>query len=239
MLRFLPFLTLLLIIGCTPQPQSIAIGDTITAEFASSDPALNDGSRYHLYRIQATAGEIVTITQRSEEVDSYLLISHNPEFETTDFQNDDFELFTRDSQISFIGDGRPYFIVASTYDGDDFGTYSLSVDNSPGLVAIHLNGATTVDNRLTAESQQMEDGSHYHCYVFATQSETEYTMSLTSPDFDTYLMLSTGEFCGQAILQTTENTSVLTFTAERDSYFIITNSLYPDLQGSYTLEIEG
>lgn len=237
MARLICFLVLVGVIGCSPQPQSISVGETITATLSSDDPALSDGSRYHLYQLQTTAGEIVTITQRSEEVDSYLLVSTDSEFVVADFQNDDFELISRDAQISFVGNGQTYYILANTYDEDDFGSYDLSVDNVAALATIHLNGASTVTTQLTSDALELEDGSYYHCYALDTQPGTEYMVSLTSPDFYTYLMVASGDYCGENILYSTDDAPSITFTAESDSYYAITNALQPGDEGVYTLTI--
>ena len=237
-MRFFLLLALLVLAGCASEPPSVAVGDTITSEFAASDPSLEDGSRYHLYRLQTTAGEILTVTQRSEDVDSYLIISHDADFAVSDFHNDDFELISHDAQISFIGDGRPYYILTNTYDGNDFGPYSLSVTNTPDLVTIHQNNATSITTRLTSEVLALEDGSYYHCYALDTESGVEYNVSMSYDDFEPYLMVASGEFCGETILYTTDDSLSITFTADEGRYYAITNSVQPAAEGRYTLTID-
>lgn len=236
-MRFFLFLALLILAGCASEPPPVAIGDTITSEFATSDPSLEDGSRYHLYRLQTTAGELVTVTQRSEDVDSYLIISRDADFAVSDFHNDDFELISHDAQISFVGDGRPYYILTNTYDGDDFGPYSLSVTNMPDLVTIHMNKATSITTQLTSDVLALEDGSYYHCYALDTQTDGEYTVSMSSGDFEPYLMIASGEFCGETILYTTDDSPSITFTVDDGSYYAIANSQSAGAEGEYSLTV--
>src|SRR5688572_22150111 len=50
----------------------IAMGETVQGRLEASDPLLTDGARYELYLYRGQAGELLTLTLRSAEFDSFL-----------------------------------------------------------------------------------------------------------------------------------------------------------------------
>jgi hypothetical protein len=55
-------------------PRPIAVGGTASGEITDRDPALPDGSRYHLYRFEGRSGDRVRIILRSDDFDAFLAV---------------------------------------------------------------------------------------------------------------------------------------------------------------------
>lgn len=86
---------------------------------------LSDGSFFEDYPLDLAAGETVTVTMRSVQFDTYLLVVQDEEILTS---NDDMSGST-DSQITFTAPAAgTYLFRANSYEAGATGTFSIIID---------------------------------------------------------------------------------------------------------------
>lgn len=92
---------------------------------------------------------------------------------------------------------------------------------------------------------QMNDGTHADCFQLRPQPGMEYTVTLRSGDFDSFLLVGVGS-CDDVLIQFENDDfedegldSQLVFAAEYDLYSVYVNTYDPGTTGDYTLSVEG
>lgn len=171
-------------------PQPLALnGSTIRASLSTGDNVLaSDNSRFDVYSFDAQAGTAIEIQMASQDIDPYLILIGPDNVEVA--QDDDGGGDTTAKIIATLPKNGTYRVIANSYQGQEFGAYTLQ--------ARTLNNSTR--DRATVLLQQEgvlgpnasilpSDGSLYQEYTFAAQAGQTITLSLESPDFDTYLIL--------------------------------------------------
>ena len=108
----------------------------------------------------------------------------------------------------------------------------------------HLKAGETIAGELLLTHPKMEDGSHADCFHLDTVAGQQYSVTLRSSDFDSYLMMGIGD-CSEVMLAMEnddfeEDTldSRIVFVAEHALYSIFVNSWDPGFSGAFTLSIE-
>jgi hypothetical protein len=108
----------------------------------------------------------------------------------------------------------------------------------------HLTLGELLSAELLTSHPQMSDGSHADCFHLNTVPGKEYSVTLRSSVFDSYLMLGAGP-CADVMLELEsddfEETSLdarITFTAAQSLYSIFVNSYDPGFTGAYSLLAE-
>jgi hypothetical protein len=108
----------------------------------------------------------------------------------------------------------------------------------------HLTLGELLSAELLTTHPQMSDGSHADCFHLNTVPGKEYSVTLRSSVFDSYLMLGAGP-CADVMLELEsddfEETSLdarITFTAAQSLYSIFVNSYDPGFTGAYSLLAE-
>jgi hypothetical protein len=108
----------------------------------------------------------------------------------------------------------------------------------------HLTLGELLSAELLTSHPQMSDGSHADCFHLDTEPGKDYSVTLRSTVFDSYLMLGAG-LCADVLLELEsddfEETSLdarITFTAVQNLYSIFVNSYDPDFTGIYSLLAE-
>lgn len=109
---------------------------------------------------------------------------------------------------------------------------------------ISLHVGQVHNGELLATHPLMSDGSHADCFHLDTEPGEEYSVTLRSTDFDSYLMLGIGS-CADVMLslendEFEEDTldARIVFTAEHPQYSIYVNSYDPGFTGAFTLHID-
>lgn len=98
-------------------------GSPVNGRLDPNDEKLSDNSYFDLYEFQGKAGQQITITMSSQNVDSFLILL-DPEGKKL-AENDDSDGSTN-SQIAFILPvNGTYSILANTYEAESTGAYSL------------------------------------------------------------------------------------------------------------------
>ncbi|MBX3132271.1 MAG: PPC domain-containing protein [Gemmatimonadaceae bacterium] len=241
----------------------LSVGRTVTAALAADDQTLEDGAHVQAWYLDLTAGQRVTVTQRSEDFDSFLrigLLGGDDALDSNDDYNDD----DLDSRISFTAErAGTYVILVSSFEGGETGEYSLEVsaDGSGGGSAAEVlgGGATasgdaratrdiafgqTVSGTLQEGDRVLEDdGTFYDAYTFEGRAGERIIITMRSSDFDAYLSLRTAD---GALIESNDDIpgadttdAQIAFTLERAGrYSIYANSLSEGETGRYTLTLE-
>jgi hypothetical protein len=99
----------------------------------SAEILSSDGSRYQSHYFQGNAGQTVTITLQSSDLDTYLIVL-DPQGRKIG-ENDDANQNTRDSQIQLTlpATGR-YQAIANAYDASGQGNYLITVSGTGGII---------------------------------------------------------------------------------------------------------
>jgi hypothetical protein len=115
-----------------PQPvvRPIAIGRTQDGVLAEGDPELDDFSYYHLYRFEATAGQRLEITLRSEAFDAYLYLGTLVDDVWTELDSDDDGAGDTDSRLVIrVPETGALFLRVTSYSVEETGAYTLELRN--------------------------------------------------------------------------------------------------------------
>lgn len=105
--------------------QSISCGQTVNGSLATSDCALSDGSYADFYEFPGTNGQDITVTMRSNSVDSYLaLLDPND----TDVQENDNSGGGNDARLTYhLSSSGQWVIAAGSYSSGETGPYTLTL----------------------------------------------------------------------------------------------------------------
>jgi hypothetical protein len=104
---------------------SISCGQTVNGSLATSDCPLSDGSYADFYEFPGTNGQDITVTMRSNSVDSYLaLLDPN----NTDVQENDNGGGGNDARLTYhLNSSGQWVIAAGSYSSGETGPYTLTL----------------------------------------------------------------------------------------------------------------
>jgi S1-C subfamily serine protease len=180
--------------GNTDQPpQPIALnGSPIRGTLAQGDNILlADNSFFDVYSFEGRSGMRVDLQMNGQGLDPYLILI-GPD--GREIAQDDDSGGNYNARITAVlpVDGT-YLIVANSYQGGESGSYTL-LARSPSIQASRPAPPTGLllqqQGVLGPGAMVMQgDGSLYNEYTFEGQAGQTVTISLESPDFDTYLIL--------------------------------------------------
>lgn len=245
----------------------LPIGARQSSSLDASDPTLEDGSHVELWALELQAGDQVSVTMRSSDFDTMLLMAQvdNTQFKA---ENDDFEEGSTDSRLTFRAPANGvYAIFANSFDGGARGNYTIEVTRSApqaggggglgtmadvlgagsgsggaGAGSNALSYGQTVNGELTDTDRTLDDGSKYDEYTFQGNAGDRVVISLSSSAFDTYLaLLNAG---GTRVAQNDDaaqgsTNSEISFTLPSSGRFtIVANSFEAGSFGSYSLRLE-
>jgi hypothetical protein len=110
-------------LGCD-RVRSFSLGSSTSGSLDPSDCRLNDGSAVDYYRVRISSGRNVFVGMSSNVIDPYVAVLD--EFGSVVAEEDFGE--TGYSELSvFLPEGT-YYIAASSYAPNDYGSYSLDTD---------------------------------------------------------------------------------------------------------------
>ncbi|MCA9895725.1 MAG: PPC domain-containing protein, partial [Anaerolineae bacterium] len=182
------------------------------------------------------AGQFVVLTAESDEFDTYLELVLDGEV----VDEDDDSAGNLNSQISYTAD------ASGTYEVNLNGAFGRNADGAYILMVGEAVSMTDVSTEATAIEPGMEvDGEYngeYVNYSFYAEAGTLYIITLTSPDFDTYLELydANDNYMAEDDDSAGSGTdSLIRFSAnDSGTYVIKVRSFGMSGSGSYTLSLE-
>lgn len=232
----------------------IAAGKPVTGRLESTDPTLEDGTHYDVYRYTGTRGERISITMRSNEFDTY--VSLRLEDGTILDEDDDAAGGTDARIITELPDDGVYLVYANALFEGATGAYSLSLETGADL-GVLIRGVLSPESaaqyptlrigqgaggRFTAETPLLaEHGTPYNAWRFSAEAGDAIDFTMKSEYFDAYLRI--GHVGGSEILEEDDDggegmNSLLTFDVpEAGDYVVIANSFRGGAEGEFTLEM--
>ena len=201
-----------------------------------------DNSFFNLYTFEGQAGQQIAIEMLSNEIDPYLIVL-TPD--SNDLGHDNDGAGGRNARLATtLPSTGTYLILANSYSAGELGSYQIQVTNlgrrtqtpqAPIEYILQEQGSLAPGDPL------LNDNSFYDSYTFSGRAGQQVTISLQSPDFDTYLFLV--DEAGNLLAENddvneSDYNSKIVFTLPLDgAYRVITNSFDPVGQGFYTLTV--
>lgn len=105
---------------------TISNGDTKSANIGASDCDFGDGEYIDFYRFELSSSQTVTITMRSEAIDSFLLLFNDAETIVDADDDSGGGVDGLDAQIVILLAAGDYVIAASGASSFETGAYTLS-----------------------------------------------------------------------------------------------------------------
>ena len=226
-----------------PKPLSLN-GSPISGRLSSGSNVLPvDNSFFDLYAFQGKAGQQVQIDMTSRQIDSYLILIAPNGRELA--QDDDSGGGANARIVATLPDSGTYLLMANSYQAGQAGTYNLRTQatvNRAGNPTSQGSFILRQEGILGSGSSVLpNDGSLYREYRFEGRAGQTVTLNLTSPDFDTYLVLvgPDGQLVNENddVSQTDANSRVTATLPSTGVYRVIVNARDRRGRGRYVLTI--
>ncbi|MBE9118193.1 trypsin-like peptidase domain-containing protein [Lusitaniella coriacea LEGE 07157] len=231
-------------------PQPLALnGAIVRGALTREDNVLRtDNSFFDIYSFEGRRGHRVDLQMNSQEVDSYLILV-DPNGEQI-AQDDDSGGGNNARIVATLPRDGTYLAIANTYESGQSGRYTLQARLGGTESRRRSSQGNTRDRDFLLRQTGIlgpgaprlrADGSLYREYVFQGRAGQSVTITLESPDFDTYLILLDSysrKLAENDDLSSTNNNSQLQFTLPQTGvYRIIVNAYDRGGRGRYLLTI--
>ena len=239
-----------LVVAAAPAAAQSTIrpGETVQGSLTRSDRTLDDGSFYDCFRLQARAGERVSVTLRSNDFDAYLAVVEGRDCSSSgSAETDDDGAGGTDSLVRITLGSGPYSIRANSLSEGETGAYVLSVDALAALPKPEVrylgNASIDVEGVLADGDAVAGDDSYFDCYAFDARAGQTWGISMLSDDFDAYLSLHEGATCDAEIESDDDsfggtNAYIRHTVVRTGRYSVRANSLGSGETGRYSLTVE-
>jgi len=227
------------------------ISGTLTEE---SNVLPEDNSYFNSYTFDGRAGQQVVIEMTSTDLDAYLILLA-PDG-TSIAQDDDSAGGTNSRLVATLPADGTYTILANTYSAGETGNYNLRIATEAGatprperpntIPSQQVGVILQEEGTLGPDSQVLrEDGSLYEEYTFQGQQGQTVTISMTSTEFDTYLILfdpsgqvleQNDDICDTSSQECTNSEIVIELPSD-GTYTILANAYDNTGRGRYTLTV--
>lgn len=181
-------------------------GSNVRGSLARGDNRLDSGEYADVYELQGRRGQRLSVVMRSADFDTYLMIRGPGGFShDNDDAGDDGTNAALDLRLPTDG---TYRITATSYEANQTGSYSLSVDDpgrgagagsrpqavTNGRSSANRGGGTLTSNQtatgsLGQGSRRLTAGEYADDWQLQVRRGQTYTVTLQSADFDAYLMV--------------------------------------------------
>lgn len=236
-------------------PEPIALnGPPVEGQLDPSSNVLPDGSYFNPYIFEGAAGQTVEIEMLSGEVDPYLILL-SPDRQDFFIEDDDSAGNFNARLTAELPYTGSYIILANAFAQGESGSYQLKLSSGgnatdPRSFSPNDQAAASSGNYILQQSGSLgpgdptlSDNSYFKEYTFQGQRNQTIKISLTSPDFDTYLVLLDNQ---RSLLIENDDAqgaattdSEISFTLPYDgSYTVIVNAFDSSGQGEFTLTVE-
>lgn len=245
--------------GGTPSVRPLPFGSRQSSSLDASDPTLDDGSHAELWALDLQAGQQVTVTMRSRDFDTVLMMMQvdNQSFNA---ENDDFEDGSTDSRITFRAPANgTYAFLANSYEGGSTGNYTIEATlgggapsgggSGMGVMGDMMGGGgnalsfgQAVNGELSDADRTLDDGSKFDEYTFTGNAGDRIVISMSSDAFDTYLSLRASD--GSEVASNDDraegdtNSEISVTLSASGTFKIWANAYEPGSMGSYRLSLQ-
>lgn len=187
--------------------RSIALGDSVPAELATTDSRLRDSSFFDAWRFDGRESERIVIDHGSPDFDTYLILARQTETGPESIGENDDAPYTRDSQLAVeLPATGTYVIVTTSLRPDTVGRYTLRLRSMaaacatggpcepstgpaqrrplfaavPSAPRAALALGDTVSARLGRGDAMLGDGTFFDAYRFTAAAGHEVAIFLSS-----------------------------------------------------------
>ena len=235
--------------GAASAQTTINPGQTLSGQLSSSDPTLDDDSHFDCFALRTRQGARYRINLRSDDFDTYLVVSSlSCEGEAADFDDDGGG--GTNSQVEIAGRGEALYIRANSLGSGETGRYQLSVTEmgagSPKqTAATAISWGQSLRGDLSSSDALASDDSFYDCVSFTGQTGQRAVVELSSSAFDAYASLHAGAVCEGEALETDDDGAggtdarIDTTLPRSGAYSVRANSLMSGQTGPYQFRLSG
>lgn len=174
---------------------AISAGQTVSGRLDTSDYLRDDGTYYDDWFYEGRAGERISVTQRSSDFDSWLLIGRvvNGVFQLEEFNDDG--AGGNDSRIDYTlpASGR-YVIRVNIVGRGRTGAYTLRVDRAGSGASTPSSGGRRMlsagqsfTGELDSSDPLWTDNTYYELWRYYGRAGERLTIIMRSPSFSSYL----------------------------------------------------
>jgi Caspase domain len=221
---------------------SAGAGETTTheGELGFGDRVLDTGEYVDRYTVEAEAGQTLTVDMRSDDFDPYLMV-RSPSGEQS--ENDDWEGAVDRSRVEIVAsEGGAWEVLATAFQKGLTGDYTVGITLGDGSStrSASSGGGRVERGELRPGDETLPEGEYADVYTLDGRSGEMLVLDLTSPDFDTYLVLidPDGEQQDNDDYEGDARRSMLGVELESDGqYRVLVTSYAANETGSYRLEI--
>lgn len=177
--------------------------ETVQGALSTSDRKYQSGQYYDAYQYRIEKGQKVSIVLSTIAFDAFLIIT-SPSGE--EISNDDYENQFGLARVDFVAkETGDYTIYATSYEASETGNYQLSISDGQKPIATGqattgqtspnpttsptLLGRGSLAGQLSAQDNQLKDGSYADYYTLEAQRGQVLNVSVMSADFEAYVGL--------------------------------------------------
>lgn len=238
----------------------LVVGQSQVSRLTGALPRMSDDTPFEAWYFEGRAGQQLTVTMRSNDLDSYLHIGRAGD--DASLASDDDSGGNLDAQISItLPANGLYVLIANTVGAEESGSYSIEVTDAGGEAAPSGGPMTTPQilalpsdasrriavgetrtGELSAADPRMADDTPFVAWYFQANAGERITITLRSTDFDSFLHL--GELNADEGMETDDDSggdldAQISVTVPRTgTYVIIVNTVGADESGQYTLSVQ-
>jgi hypothetical protein len=214
---------------------------TVSGQFTTADCRLNSGEYIDFYDVTLPSAQAISFRMGSSAVDTWLEL-YNADGDILAV-NDDVSDGDTNSQINLFAPSGDYFLVASTFEAGELGSYTLSSSAFtqatncgeywlvPGIT---LNGSIATNDCVSS-------GFYSDLYFLVLQAGQQLTVRLESTAFDAMLELYdavTGEIVAEDDDGAGGNNAQIVYTATELSIFAINATTFSaGNTGAYSMTV--
>ncbi len=212
--------------------------EQLTGTLSANSPILGeDGTPYEAHVMDLRAGDEIDVTMIAPDFDAYLQIWDADG--NSIVQDDDSGGGLNARAIMTIPTDGTYQIIANSYNTDAAGDYSLTIRMRSIAADIEAGNVIIFNGALSASSDTMADGSPYEEHAIEAEAGERLDITLTSADFDAYLMVFDGD---EKIAEDDDSgggldAQLFVTIPEDGTYRIVANSYGETAQGEYLITV--
>ena len=171
--------------------ERLAFGGSTAGDLADGDSTLSSGEYVDVYTFEGRAGQQVTISMTSGDVDAYVMLRGPSGFAE---ENDDRDAGLTDAQVSVrLPANGTYRIQATTYEPGETGRYRISLAEGGAATTAEGGGAVTLGSpnrgQLLDGDGRLPAGEYVDRWILSGTPGQTYVAQLNTGDFDAYLFV--------------------------------------------------
>lgn len=228
---------------------SLAVGARAEGVLAETDRMEDERGRYYdVYTFRGRAGQRISATMESRELDAYLVLGRMEDGRMVRIATDDDGGPRTDARLRrTLGADGDYVLHATSFEGGATGRYTVALEEraDPALARRPLAAGERTASDLDGDDPTLDaDGSHYEEWTFSGRAGERVRVRMRSRDFDTYLSVGRDEGGELRELASnddggegTDSEVELTLPADGD-YVVRANSYSAGETGAYTIQLD-